>query len=288
MFPRFVALFVFALLAAATLAPSVARAASPGPALVLDEATVEQLAGLERVDAALATRIVAYREERGGRLTSVEELGAVQGMTPEALAELREKASVTMSITAGDGRTYTTVEQVLDRYAGEPSVQQVQAWTQEYARTNPEMIQAWARASQSFALLPRLSVEYLLNDDLDRRFAYESVGGELTPRQTALDELRGFRVLVRSQWDLSELVMSSERIRVINEAQDTVKLRDRLLTQVTRLYFDRRRQQVALLLEPPQELNARVQAHLRLLELTAGIDALTGGRFSRALGPAPQ
>ncbi len=62
-----------------------------------------------------------------------------------------------------------------------------------------------------------------------------------------------------------------------------MKLRDRLLTEVTRLYFERRRQQVALLLEPPAELRARVDAELRLLELTAGIDALTGGRFSGGL-----
>ena len=38
--------------------------------------------------------------------------------------------------------------------------------------------------------------------------------------------------------------MSSERIRVISEAQDVVKLRDKVLRQATQIFFDRRRLQV--------------------------------------------
>lgn len=261
-----------------------APASAPAPsAVALDQASASQLASLDAIDQDLAERIVAYRDRRGGHLTSVEELRAVQGMTASALESVREGTRTSFSISSGGGRTFDSVEDVMAYYKDEPSVQQIQRWTQEYARASPEMVRAWARASQSFALLPRLQVEYLLDDNLDRRFAYESVGGELQPRQTALDEAQGFRVMVSSQWDLSELVMSSDRIRVINEAQDAVMLRDRLLGQVTRLYFDRRRQQVALLLEPPADLGERVEGHLRLLELTAAIDALTGGRFSQAI-----
>jgi hypothetical protein len=260
--------------------------AGPVETLRLDVATTEQLASLDHVDPNLASRIVAYRQERGGHLSTVEELRAVEGMTPAALQDLRARTGTVLSVGGDTGRRYQSVEEVLARYDSEPSIQQVQSWTSEYARTNPEMLQAWARASQSFALLPRLQVETLINDNLDRRFAYESVAGDLLARQTAMDETQGIRFLVRSQWDLSELVMSSDRIRVINESQDAVKLRDRLLSQVTKLYFDRRRQQVQLLLDPPYDLQARVDATLRLLELTAGIDALTGGRFSREMKPA--
>ena len=88
---------------------------------------------------------------------------------------------------------------------------------------------------------------------------------------------------VRLVWDLDKLVMSSERIRVINEAQDLVKLRDKVLSEVTRLYFERRRLQVERLLAPKADLMARVREELRLMELTANIDALTGGAFSAAL-----
>jgi hypothetical protein len=252
------------------------------PPIALDRATAAELASLDHVDGPLADRIVAFRDARGGRVSSVDALRGVEGMTLEALQAIRANTGTVLSI-GGDGRRFGSVDEVLATFSNEPSIQQVHAWTQEYARTSPEMVRAWASASQTFGLLPTLQVEYLLTDDLDRRFAYEPVGDDFQTRPTAIDELQGFRVLVRSQWDLGELVMSSERIRVANEAQDVVKLRDRLLTEVTRLYFERRRQQVALLLEPPAELRARVDAELRLLELTAGIDALTGGRFSGGL-----
>ena len=88
---------------------------------------------------------------------------------------------------------------------------------------------------------------------------------------------------VRLAWRLDKLVMSSERIRVINEAQDIVKLRDKVLDEVTRVYFDRRRLQVEQLLSPASGLRDQIKAELRLQELTASIDALTGGQFSSAL-----
>ena len=77
--------------------------------------------------------------------------------------------------------------------------------------------------------------------------------------------------------------MSSEQIRVINEAQDIVKLRDKVLDEVTRLYFDRRRLQVDQLLSPSLDLKGQIEAELRLQEMTANLDALTGGAFSASL-----
>jgi hypothetical protein len=70
---------------------------------------------------------------------------------------------------------------------------------------------------------------------------------------------------------------------VINEAQDIVKLRDKVLDEVTRIYFDRRRLQVEQVLSPSSNLKDQIKEELRLQELTASIDALTGGRFSASL-----
>jgi hypothetical protein len=81
--------------------------------------------------------------------------------------------------------------------------------------------------------------------------------------------------------------MSTERIRVIDEAQDAVKLRETVLGEVTRLYFERRRHQVDMLLAPKPDLMGRVRDELHLRELTAALDALTGGRFGAALAPPP-
>jgi hypothetical protein len=53
-----------------------------------------------------------------------------------------------------------------------------------------------------------------------------------------------------------------------------------VLEEVTRVYFDRRELQVAMLLDPADTLEGRVALELELQELTARLDALTGGRFS--------
>ena len=60
-----------------------------------------------------------------------------------------------------------------------------------------------------------------------------------------------------------------------------MQLRDDVLDEVTSLYFGRRRLQIEMRLTPPQDTTLMCEKQLRLQELTAGIDALTGGWFSR-------
>ncbi len=62
-----------------------------------------------------------------------------------------------------------------------------------------------------------------------------------------------------------------------------VQLRDDVLNEVTRLYFDRRNLQIDMLLYPPEDIRDRIEKELRLQELTAEIDALTGFYLSRRL-----
>ena len=63
-----------------------------------------------------------------------------------------------------------------------------------------------------------------------------------------------------------------------------VQLRDDILDEVTRTYFERRRLQIALLTQPPADEKQVIDKELRLQELTAMIDGLTGGYFSTHLG----
>ena len=59
-----------------------------------------------------------------------------------------------------------------------------------------------------------------------------------------------------------------------------VQLREDILNEVTRIYFERRRLQVELADNKSIVGAQRAKKDLRLQELTASIDALTGGRFS--------
>ncbi len=157
-----------------------------------------------------------------------------------------------------------------------------------YTKTNPELIEGWLKASKAAFGLPAVTLDYDkdLDDyntwnyvDLDGNGKVEADEFQLYNSRADDDDSFG----VRLAWRLDKIVMSSERIRVINEAQDIVKLRDKILEDVTRIYFDRRRLQVEQLLSPPTDLRTKLKNELRLQELTANIDALTGGRFSAAL-----
>lgn len=262
---------------------------SSGERLLLNQATAEQFAALDGVDADAATSIVALRAERG-RLSSVEQL-RVLPLADSTLDALRSQTSVEIELQATSQKNYSNAEAVLAEFAHEPTIQQVQAWTNSYANTSPDKVRRWLSASRTFAALPQLTVEFKLRDDWDQGFDYlnaEGVSGsDANERLFAIvqdaDQGQTQEYKVKARWDLDQLVMSSERIRIINEAQDIVKLRDKVLGEATSLYFERRRMQVETLLKPPSDTLGQVKAQLRLMEATANLDALTGGAFSAAL-----
>ena len=60
-----------------------------------------------------------------------------------------------------------------------------------------------------------------------------------------------------------------------------VQLRDDILDQVTKIYFERLRVKMELDNISIEERKKRFEKELRLAELTAYLDALTGGYFSK-------
>ncbi len=191
---------------------------------------------------------------------------------------------------------FDSVDEVLAVFAAEPTVQQVQGWAAAHAAVEPGRVEGWMRASRTFALLPQVRVEYRVKSGWNQDYRYYPLDGVVTgPEDEIFDVLHNARrghdawVVLRGAWNLDELILSSERLRVIRESQEAVRLRDRVLTQVTQLYFERRRVQADLLLAPRGDLAGATREALRLQELTAAIDALTGGSYTEALerGPAP-
>jgi hypothetical protein len=212
-------------------------------------------------------------------------------MAPMATAGqlLPNQATTDLTIRKVANRTeYGGVEDVMNHFKHEPGVLAVQAMAMDYSKTNPELVQGWLAASKAAFALPAVTLSY--DKDLDNYDTWNYLDldgdGEVSADEYQLNTSRADdddSFGVRLAWRLDKIVMSSERIRVINEAQDIVKLRDKVLDEVTRLYFDRRRLQVEQLLSPPSDIKTQIKNELRLQELTASIDALTGGKFSAAL-----
>ena len=62
-----------------------------------------------------------------------------------------------------------------------------------------------------------------------------------------------------------------------------VGVQEGLLREITSLYFTRRRLMTMVTLAPPQDPNEEITEQLRLDEITANLDALTGGYFSKEI-----
>lgn len=169
--------------------------------------------------------------------------------------------------------------EILGRFAGEPSIAQIQQAAVRYAEVHPGKIEEWRKAAARKAFLPTVSFDYDLSRDqtvdLDR-------GGTADPDVYIVgpeEQSRGWSVGV--SWDLGELIWNGDQTSIDTRSRLMVELRDDILTQVTHLYYERRRLQVEMALAPMRDLPVRLEKEIRLEELTAGIDALTGGYLSK-------
>lgn len=174
-----------------------------------------------------------------------------------------------------------TVRAVLARFSSEPSISEIQNVAIQYAEVHPKKIEGWRKAAALKALLPTLSVDTDLssdqNIDLDR-------GGTGDPDkfiEGPLEESRDWSVGLK--WDLGNLVWNDDQTSIDTRSRLMVELRDDILNEVTHLYYERRRLQIELTLSPVRDIPIQIEKEIRLQELTAGIDALTGGYLSKRL-----
>jgi len=71
--------------------------------------------------------------------------------------------------------------------------------------------------------------------------------------------------------------------KLVKAILDMVELRNDILSEITRLYFERRKLQIEVLTLKDLSEKGSLEKKMRILELTAMIDRLTGGAFSKDL-----
>ena len=165
----------------------------------------------------------------------------------------------------------------LDQFANEPSVREVQEAAMSYALVSDDVLNGYQRSAKWTKLLPRTRVRYREDTDDDTTVSVNEVG----ERDLTLDDNENTNYEVSLEWRLDEMLMGSTRVQAITATSRLVQLRDDILDEVTKVYFDRRRVQVDLVMNPPGDPKSRAAKDLRLEELTANLDALTGGWFSQ-------
>ena len=166
----------------------------------------------------------------------------------------------------------------LDVDKNEPSIKKVQEAAMRYAEAGPEKIALWRKKANQSAWLPELSVGI----DRDTSELWHWEGGSTT--KTDDDALRRGRDTVNwdinVSWDLSKIIWNDAEISIDVRSRLTAELREDILDQVTKLYFERLRVKAELAYLGIEDRRKRFEKEMRLKELSAYLDALTGGYFS--------
>lgn len=179
----------------------------------------------------------------------------------------------------------------LARFDHEPTIVEVQTWALDAAGLAPRQVAAWGKDARRAAALPELRLEYGYGSDWGRGYAtFDAYGSPPTRAEDAVEQVltdadagRDHDAGVRLTWDLPGVLMSSERLRALDLQLDALEARDALLDAVITTWFARRRLQLQLLSTPAVDTRVALEDALRLAELEARLDALTGGRFTAAL-----
>ncbi len=101
----------------------------------------------------------------------------------------------------------------------------------------------------------------------------------ITPIKRA--ESRLFFLELYLQWYPDRWISDPQETRIYQSLRELRRLRERLLMRLMRLYQSRRRLIFRLKVSPPKKFHRYMRYLLKIQELTAYIDAFTGGYFSK-------
>jgi len=160
---------------------------------------------------------------------------------------------------------------LLASFDNEPAITEVQNMAVAYAEVSNEKIRDWRRKAGMKAIIPTLSFGYNNN-------VYGTSKGEFSEGPRDWD----FNV----SWDLADLIYNDAQTSIDVRSKLMVQLRNDILSEVTRLYFERRKLQVELISDNGIAQKDKLDKELKLMELSALLDRLTGGNFTRVLKSA--
>jgi hypothetical protein len=156
-----------------------------------------------------------------------------------------------------------------------PSLAEVQQAALAQAGIDPGQARRTLRRARAAAAAPRVSVQF--DHRLDRGWALDQEAG-------SADELKndaGNQSVLRidATWDLDRLVFSPDELRVTRTALDLADWRQRVLIEITQLYFERQRLLLDDRLAPASDLETAIDRAIRLREVEGMLAGLTGLEF---------
>ena len=166
-------------------------------------------------------------------------------------------------------------------FSNEPTINEIQIAAINYAEVSNKKIEWMRSAAKKRAWLP--AVAFGIDRDIDRTIDLDRAGtGDPDIYIEGPDE-KGWSWDVGLSWDLGDMVWSTDQTSIDVRSRLMVQLRNDILDQVTKLYFERRRLQLEFMQNPVEDQSKLILKQLRLQELTADIDGLTGSYLSDSL-----
>ncbi|MDD5496804.1 MAG: hypothetical protein PHP46_06905 [Candidatus Omnitrophica bacterium] len=169
-------------------------------------------------------------------------------------------------------------------FDSEPSFGELRQAAIKFAEVSPEKIKNWRAQARMKALLPKVSFG-IDNDSSDTYEIYTSATRDYVVSGPP-DTSRGWDVSV--SWELGDLIWSTDQTSIDVRSRLMVQLRNDILDDLRRVYYERKRIQFELAAAPPADIKARYAKEMRLEELTQAIDDLTGNYLSDNLNTAKQ
>jgi len=148
----------------------------------------------------------------------------------------------------------------------EPSIREVQEAALIYNEVDPSKIRKWRRALKYRAFFPSISLDY-------DKTVYGSSSGNFAigPKDWG----------VSFSWDIANLIWNSYEDEVDTRSRLVTQLRISILDDINTTYFERLKVKQRLRSKEYKDRSERFKDEIRLRELTASLDAYTGGYFSK-------
>jgi hypothetical protein len=249
---------------------------------------------------------VAYRVAEGfGRLWLATDRGLLEAASPEgawrrvAVSTGSRDASALVGVAgslhaviggavfrAGPARS-PAPSVSLGELPADPPIERIHRAALDYLDLGPGRIGEMRRGVRRRGWLPQMVLAGVASRDRDEGTDVdEAIASGSFYRLVDQDKgrSRDDALSLAFTWELGELFYHPEQIDVSREAREVIELRDDVLDEITQLYFERGR--VLIELAAAQAPEEALRLRLRAAELAAGIDAWTGGWFSRVLREA--
>ena len=183
---------------------------------------------------------------------------------------LRWSKTLAGKITAGQWRSWKR------RIGLEPSPWEMARAAQEYMLIPSKLAELQSRNSVR-AWMPTVVLRAILT----LRKSQDELSLVQGQRPISILEGRTFYFELSLNWPLDRLVLDNQQLNVVAQTRILRRSRQRLMNRVIRLHNARRRLMLRQFVTPPRKLRRYLKKYLKIQELTAYLNALTGNYLRR-------